>query len=126
MDLHGDAHRRGLFVRGFEVLLGGTNDWLYNDATKKWETGGPGFNAVFNFLETLHSDGLTESTSDWSNPNGGDTVAEQLMPSQQVGIDLDGSWVSASGCPVVASPDRRLTRPITWLTGPRKTGKAQA
>ena len=90
--------------RGFEVLLGGTNDWLYNDATKKWETGGPGFNAVFNFLETLHSDGLTESTSDWSNPNGGNTVDEQLMPSQQVGIDMDGSWVSTFWLPGGSKP----------------------
>ena len=53
---------------------------------------GQGFYAVFNFLETLHSDGLTESTSYWSNPNGGNTVDEQLTPSQQVGIDMDGSW----------------------------------
>ena len=85
--------------RGFEVLLGGTNDWLYNSATKKWETGGPGFNAVFNFLETLQKDGLTESANYWSNPNGGNTVATQLIPQQQVGIDMDGSWVSTFWLP---------------------------
>lgn len=90
--------------RGFEVLLGGTNDWLYNSMTKKWETGGPGFNAVFNFLETVHADGLEEGTSYWSNPNGGNTVAQQLMPAQQVGIDADGSWVSTEWEPGAVKP----------------------
>jgi multiple sugar transport system substrate-binding protein len=90
--------------RGFEVLLGGTHDWLYDGTTKKWETGGPGFNAVFNFLETLHADGLEEGTSYWSNPNGGTTVAEQLMPTQQVAIDMDGSWVSTEWEPSGPKP----------------------
>jgi multiple sugar transport system substrate-binding protein len=90
--------------RGFEVLLGGTKDWLYDTSTKKWETGGPGFNAVFNFLETLHADGLEEGTSYWSNPNGGTTVAEQLMPDQQVAVDADGSWVSTEWEPTGPKP----------------------
>ncbi|HTT91100.1 MAG TPA: extracellular solute-binding protein [Acidimicrobiales bacterium] len=90
--------------RGFEVLLGGTSDWLYDTTTKKWETGGPGFNAVFNFLETLQKDGLTESTSYWSNPNAGTVVSTQLMPAQQVAISMDGSWVSTTWLPSGTKP----------------------
>jgi multiple sugar transport system substrate-binding protein len=109
--------------RGFEVLLGGTNDWLYNSATKKWETGGPGFNAVFNFLETLHADGLTENTSYWSNPNGGNTVATQLMPSQQVGIDMDGSWVSTFWLPGGSKPWPQAYQTYNVADWPTESGQ---
>lgn len=85
--------------RGFEVLLDGTKDRLYNTTTKKWETGGPGFNQVFQFLQTLHSKGLEEGPSYWSNPNAGNVVDQQLMPAQKVGIVLDGSWVSTEWLP---------------------------
>ena len=55
--------------RGFQVLLDGTPDRLYDARTKKWETGGPGFDAVFNFLADLHKKHLAEGASYWSNPN---------------------------------------------------------
>jgi multiple sugar transport system substrate-binding protein len=90
--------------RGFQVLLDGTSDALYNYKTDKWETGGPGFNQVFNFLAELHSKGLEEGTSYWSNPNAGTVVNTQLMPAQKVGIALDGSWVSTEWLPGGARP----------------------
>lgn len=90
--------------RGFQVLLDGTSDGLYNYSTNKWETGGPGFNQVFNFLAALHAKGLEEGTSYWSNPNAGTVVDTQLMPAQKVGIVLDGSWVSTEWLPNGARP----------------------
>lgn len=80
--------------RGFEVFLDGTNDRLYNSATKKWEISGPGFTATWNFLAAMRP--YTEPESDWSNPNGSSTVNLNLMPANQVGIVFDGSWVSTS------------------------------
>jgi multiple sugar transport system substrate-binding protein len=109
--------------RGFEVLLGGTNDWLYNSTTKKWETGGPGFNAVFNFLETLQKDGLTESANYWSNPNGGNTVATQLIPQQQVGIDMDGSWVSTFWLPGGSKPWPQAYKTYNVADWPTENGQ---
>ena len=90
--------------RGFQVLLLGTNSRLYDQQTGKWETGGPGFNQVFNFLATLHKDGLEESTSDWSNPNAGTVLNTQLMPTQKVAMAIDGSWVSTQWLPGQAKP----------------------
>jgi multiple sugar transport system substrate-binding protein len=90
--------------RGFQVLLLGTNSRLYDNATGKWETGGPGFNQVFNFLADLHSKGLEEPTADWSNPNAGTVLNSQLMPKQQVAMAIDGSWVSTQWLPGQAAP----------------------
>lgn len=90
--------------RGFEVLLAGTSSSLYDTTTGKWETGGPGFNQVFNFLQTVQQKGLEESTSYWSNPAAGTVLNTQLMPAQNVGIALDGSWVSTEWLPGNAKP----------------------
>jgi multiple sugar transport system substrate-binding protein len=90
--------------RGFQVLLLGTNSRLYDSKTGKWETGGAGFDQVFNFLAELHSKGLEEPTSDWSNPNAGTVLNSQLMPAQKVAMAIDGSWVSTQWLPGEASP----------------------
>jgi multiple sugar transport system substrate-binding protein len=90
--------------RGFQVLLDGTTSSLYDTKTGKWETGGPGFNQVFNFLADLHSKGLEEPTADWSNPNGGTVLNAQLMPKQKVAMAIDGSWVSTQWLPGQAAP----------------------
>lgn len=90
--------------RGFEVLLDGTSQRLYDQKTSKWETGGPGFNQVFQFLQTLHQDGLEENASEWSSPSAGTVLDQQLMPAQKVGIALDGSWVSTGWLPNGATP----------------------
>jgi multiple sugar transport system substrate-binding protein len=108
---------------GFEVILAGTNDRLYNSTTKKWETGGPGFNAVFNFLETLHKDGLTEDAGYWSNPNGGNVVSTVLMPQQQVAIDMDGSWVSTTWLPGSSKPWPQAYKTYNVADWPTENGQ---
>ncbi len=78
--------------RGFEVFLNGTNDRLYDDATKKWEVGGPGFTATWSFLQAMR--GYEEPESQWSDPNASETANLKLMPEQKLGMIVDGSWVS--------------------------------
>jgi multiple sugar transport system substrate-binding protein len=90
--------------RGFEVFLNGTGDALYDYTNKKWEEGGPGFNTTFSFLAQLHTLGLEEPTSDWSDPNAGTVLNQQLMPAQSVGMAFDGDWVSTEWLPGGAHP----------------------
>jgi multiple sugar transport system substrate-binding protein len=78
--------------RGFEVFLNGTGQQLYDQATGKWEVGGPGFTTTWNFLQAMRP--YEEPESDWSNPNGSSTVNLTLMPAQKVGMVFDGMWVS--------------------------------
>jgi multiple sugar transport system substrate-binding protein len=83
--------------RGFEVFLNGTNDRIYDDSAKKWEAGGPGFNATWSFLQAMRP--YEEPESDWSNPNASETANLTLMPQQKLGMIIDGSWVSTSFIP---------------------------
>jgi multiple sugar transport system substrate-binding protein len=83
--------------RGFEVFLNGTNDRIYDDSTKKWEAGGPGFNATWNFLAAMKP--YEEPESDWSNPNASETANLTDMPQHKLGMIIDGSWVSTSFIP---------------------------
>jgi multiple sugar transport system substrate-binding protein len=78
--------------RGFEVFLNGTGQQLYDAATGKWEVAGPGYTTSWNFLQSMKP--YEEPESDWSNPNGANTVNLTLMPAQQVGMVFDGMWVS--------------------------------
>jgi multiple sugar transport system substrate-binding protein len=78
--------------RGFEVFLNGTGQQLYDSSTGKWETSGSGFTTTWNFLQAMRP--YEEPESDWSNPNGANTVNLSLMPAQGVGMVFDGMWVS--------------------------------
>jgi multiple sugar transport system substrate-binding protein len=80
--------------RGFEVFLNGTGQQLYDSSTGKWEVGGPGFDATWNFLAAMKP--YEEPESDWSNPNASSTVNLTMMPAQTVGMVFDGSWVSTN------------------------------
>jgi multiple sugar transport system substrate-binding protein len=80
--------------RGFEVFLNGTADRIYDDATNKWETGGPGFTATWNFLASMRQ--FEEPEADWSNPNASTTANLTLMPQQKLGMIVDGSWISTA------------------------------
>jgi multiple sugar transport system substrate-binding protein len=83
--------------RGFEVFLDATHDRLYDAATGKWEIGGPGFTATWNFLASMRK--YEEPESQWSNPNSGVTMNLTSMPASKVGLAFDGSWVSSSYVP---------------------------
>jgi multiple sugar transport system substrate-binding protein len=83
--------------RGFEVFLNGTNDRLYDTATHKWEVGGPGFTATWNFLASMRA--YEEPESDWSDPNASENANLTLMPKQKLGMIVDGSWVSTGFVP---------------------------
>lgn len=80
-------------LRGFEVFLAGTKNSIYDYATKKWVTGGTGFNQTWNLLQKVHDEGLMEPEADWSNTNATSILNMQLMPKQQVGIAFDGIWI---------------------------------
>jgi len=80
-------------MQGFEMLLYGTKDTLYNYDQKKWVVGSQGFKDSLNFVKTVFSEGLAPSPKDALNPNMGSKVGTELLPGGKLAIDLDGSWV---------------------------------
>jgi len=78
------------------MFLYGTNNWLYDFKTDKWEMAGAGWQSVLTIWKQFFSQGLAETPQAASNPNNGTVVTQELLPQGKLAIDLDGSWVSGS------------------------------
>jgi multiple sugar transport system substrate-binding protein len=80
-------------MQGFEMLLYGTRDPLYDSKTRKWITPSKGLLDALTFLHTLFGQKLATDPSDALNANITNTVPQQLLPAGKVAIDQDGSWL---------------------------------
>ena len=125
----GQAMGEASSFRGFEIFLAGTNDRLYDETTRKWEIGGPGFNATWNLLAAMRP--YEEPESYWSSPNADATVDLTLIPNQKVGIVFDGSWVATAFVPgglkpwpVFTTYGTRRSRPRPGRRRARRTSRA--
>jgi multiple sugar transport system substrate-binding protein len=81
-------------MQGFEMLLYGTGDTLYEDG--KWVLGSQGFVESLEFIETVFTEGLAPTPQQALDTNIGNTVQAEWLPEGKVGIALDGSWVAGN------------------------------
>ncbi|MEX1658413.1 extracellular solute-binding protein [Streptomyces pseudovenezuelae] len=86
-------------MQGFEMLLYGTGDRLYDDAAKKWIAGSQGFEDALSFVETVYREKLGPDVSTALDPNIQTIVRGDLLPKGKLGIDLDGSWLPQDWLP---------------------------
>lgn len=90
-------------MQGFEMLLygtgSGTEDPLYDSASKKWITGSQAFRDSLRFIETVYREELGPDVSDALDPNFSTTVNGELLPRGRLGIALDGSWLPQAWLP---------------------------
>jgi len=87
-------------MQGFEMLLYGTQDKLYDKTSQKWITESKGFTDALNFVKTVYQEGLGPKPQQALDPNIGSIVAGQWLPQGKLAIDLDGAWL-----------------PSTWIKG---------
>jgi multiple sugar transport system substrate-binding protein len=82
-------------MQGFEMLLYGTHDPLYDYGTKKWIISSKGFLQALTEVQKIYnpSDLLGPSNDVALSPQAGTIIATQLLPSNKLGIDIDGSWL---------------------------------
>lgn len=92
----GKPDGEGSTMQGFEMLLYGTQDTLYDSASKKWTAPSKGFTDSLQFLKDAYSGGLTLSPQTELDPNIPNVVAGQMLPQGKLAIDLDGSWVTGT------------------------------
>jgi multiple sugar transport system substrate-binding protein len=92
----GKGAGEGATMQGFEMLLYGTANTLYDDASKKWVTSSPGFLDSLNFIKTVYGDKLGPDQQDALDPNFGNRLTSDLLPNSKLAIDLDGSWQSSN------------------------------
>ncbi|MEV0174829.1 extracellular solute-binding protein [Streptomyces sp. NPDC050803] len=80
-------------MQGFEMLLYGTEDRLYDEQSKKWIAGSQGFKDALTFVETVYKEELGPDISTALDPNIQTIVRGDLLPNGKLGINLDGSWL---------------------------------
>jgi multiple sugar transport system substrate-binding protein len=101
----GTGQGEGSTMQGFEMFLYGTNNWLWDSTHGKWEQAGAGFEAALNeYAQIYHSDNLGPSVQTALGTATWQTVQQGLMPTNKLGIDLDGSWVVGTYIPGGAKP----------------------
>src|SRR5260221_3804118 len=85
-------------MQGFEMLLYGTKNPLYNYSTQKWVAPSPGLLDALNFVKQVYnpSDLLGPTNDIALSTQAGNTIPQQLIPQGKVGINIDGSWISSN------------------------------
>lgn len=93
-------------MQGFEMLLYGTKDTLYDYNTKKWVISGQGYQDALNFVKTVYDPkDLLGPTNDIAlTTTAGNTVSQQLLPQGKLAIDIDGSWLPGNWASGGAAP----------------------
>jgi multiple sugar transport system substrate-binding protein len=86
-------------MQGFEMLLYGTEDRLYDESAKKWVAGSQGFKDALSFVETVYREKLGPDVSTALDPNIQTIVRGDLLPKGKLGINLDGSWLPQDWLP---------------------------
>ncbi|OPG16271.1 extracellular solute-binding protein [Ferroacidibacillus organovorans] len=91
-------------MQGFEMLLYGTHNTLFDSKTKRWVVSSPGFLNSLNFVKTIFTQNLAEPLQNALTPESSTIATQQLMPKQKVGILLDGVWEYSNWLPTGPAP----------------------
>jgi multiple sugar transport system substrate-binding protein len=100
----GKAQGEASTMQGFEMLLYGTKNTLYNTDTKKWVSGSTGFQDSLGFIKDIYQGGLAPTPQQALDTNVGTTIASEWIPKGKLAIDLDGSWQSGTWIKGGAAP----------------------
>jgi len=120
----GKGAGEGATMQGFEMLLYGTSDTLYDGSAKKWVAGSTGFNDSLGFLKTIFGEKLTPDPQDALNPNFGNSVGSDLLPNNKLAIDLDGSWISGNWLTTGSKPWPEWSTVLGQAAMPTQHGEA--
>ncbi|WP_328473338.1 extracellular solute-binding protein [Actinoplanes sp. NBC_00393] len=111
-------------MQGFEMLLYGTADTLYDEASKKWLVNTPGFLDSLTFIKTVYGEKLGPDVQDALDPNFGTRLNSELIPENKIAIDLNGSWQSGNWIETGAKPWPAWTKVLGQAPMPTQNGQA--
>lgn len=83
-------------MQGFEMLLYGTEDTLYDADAQKWITGSQGFIDSLGFIEDVYEGDLGPTPEQALDKNVGNLVANEWFPQGKLAMGIDGSWQSGT------------------------------
>src|SRR5258707_8704484 len=113
-------------MQGFEMLLYGTKNPLYDYSTQKWVAPSPGLLDSLNFVRQVYNpSNLLGPTNDIAlSTQAANTIAQQLIPQGKVAIDIDGSWVSSGWYPSGQAPWPQWQQTMGVAKMPTEFGQA--
>ncbi len=113
-------------MQGFEMLLYGTKNPLYDYSTNKWITPSQGLVDALNFVKQVYNpSNLLGPTNDIAlSTQAANTIDQQLIPQGKVGIDIDGSWVSSNWYPTGPAPWPQWQQTMGVAKMPTEFGQA--
>lgn len=120
----GKGAGEGATMQGFEMLLYGTKNTLYDEASKKWVTSSPGMTDSMTFLNTVFSEKLGPSPQDALDPQFGTNLTSDLIPNGKLAIDLDGSWQTGTWKPGGSKPWPQYATVLGVTPMPTQQGEA--
>jgi multiple sugar transport system substrate-binding protein len=89
----GKAAGEATTMQGFEMLLYGTKDTLYDADSSKWVVGSQGFKDSLGFLDTIYGEQLAPPLDIALDAAVGNRVSTELLPQGKLAMAIDGSWV---------------------------------
>ena len=113
----------GATMQGFEMLLYGTGNSLYDYSTHKWIVKSPGFLNSLQFIKKLYGSHLGPPLSQALTSTMGSMVVTNLLPQQKLAIDLDGMWLPGSWGPNTSSPWPQWTKVMAYTPMPTETAQ---
>jgi multiple sugar transport system substrate-binding protein len=111
-------------MQGFEMLLYGTGDTLYDRGSQKWVVGSKGFRDALQFTQTVYSEGLGPTPQQVLETNFNNKVGQELIPAGKVAIAVEGSWLSNKWGEGGANPWPQWSSVMGWTAMPTQTGQA--
>lgn len=89
----GKAAGEATTMQGFEMLLYGTKDTLYDTDSSKWVVGSQGFKDSLDFVKTVYGEELAPPLDIALDAAVGNRVSTELLPQGKLAMAIDGSWV---------------------------------
>jgi multiple sugar transport system substrate-binding protein len=113
-------------MQGFEMLLYGTQNPLYDYKTNKWVTSSKGFQDSLGFVQQVYNPShLLGPTNDIAlNTTAANTVAQQLLPQGKLAIDIDGSWLPGNWATGGQAPWPQWQQTLGMAKMPTQAGAA--
>jgi multiple sugar transport system substrate-binding protein len=113
-------------MQGFEMLLYGTKNPLYDYSTNKWVAPSPGLLDSLNFVKQVYnpSDLLGPTNDIALSTQANNIVEQQLIPQGKVAIDIDGSWISSFWYPNGQAPWPQWQQTMGQAKMPTEFGQA--
>lgn len=120
----GKVLAEGSSMQGFEMLLYGTEDTLYDTDTNKWIIGSQGFKDSLNFLETVTKEKLGPTPQNLGDTAWSQNIYNNLMPAAKIGFSIDGSWVPSNWVKGANKEWPEWEQKIGWAAMPTQKGQA--